>query len=148
VSVETLTGTSGSNVLTGGAGQDRLNGGLGKDTLSGGGGQDVFVFDTKPNTRTNLDRITDFSPRDDALWLDNAIFKALGKAGSVTKPALLKSSFFYAGTAAHDSSDRLIYNKKTGALFYDADGTGAAKPVQIATLAKKLALSHKDFFVI
>jgi Ca2+-binding RTX toxin-like protein len=147
VSVETLTGTSGSNVLTGGAGQDRLSGGLGRDTLTGGGGQDVFVFDTKPGS-SNLDRITDFNPRDDALWLDNAIFKALGKAGSVTKPALLKSGFFYAGAAAHDSSDRLIYNKKTGALFYDADGTGAAKPVQIATLAKKLALSHKDFFVI
>jgi Ca2+-binding RTX toxin-like protein len=77
-----------------------------------------------------------------------AVHRTLGKAGSLAKPALLKSSFFYAGAAAHDSSDRLIYNKKTGALFYDADGTGAAKPVQIATLAKKLALSHKDFFVI
>jgi hypothetical protein len=148
VLVETLSGTAGSNVLTGGAGQDRLSGGLGKDTLTGGGGQDVFVFDTKPNTRTNLDRITDFNVRDDALWLDNAIFKALGKSGSVTKPATLKSSFFYAGTTAHDGSDRVIYNKKTGALYYDADGTGAAKQVQIATLAKKLALSYKDFFVI
>ncbi|MFC1457776.1 cadherin domain-containing protein [Microvirga arabica] len=148
VPVETIRGTSGHNVLTGGAGQDRLFGGLGKDTLTGGGGQDVFVFDTKPNTKTNLDRITDFNVRDDALWLDNAIFKALGKAGSVTKPAQLKSSMFHTGSSAHDSSDRLIYNKKTGALSYDADGTGAAKQVQIATLAKKLALSHKDFFVI
>ncbi|MBM1173730.1 cadherin domain-containing protein [Microvirga arabica] len=64
VPVETIRGTSGHNVLTGGAGQDRLFGGLGKDTLTGGGGQDVFVFDTKPNTKTNLDRITDFNVRD------------------------------------------------------------------------------------
>jgi Ca2+-binding RTX toxin-like protein len=148
VPVETLRGTSGNNVLRGGAGQDRLYGGMGKDTLTGSGGQDVFVFNTKPNSKTNLDRITDFNVRDDALWLDNAIFKALGKAGSVAKPAMLKNSMFHAGSSAHDSSDRLVYNKKSGALYYDADGTGAAKQVQIATLAKKLALSNKDFFVI
>jgi len=144
--VEIVRGTSGSNALKGGAGQDRLYGGLGNDTLTGGGGQDVFVFDTRPGA-TNLDRITDFNVTDDALWLDNAIFTALG-SGSVAKPALLRSSFFHAGAAAHDSSDRLIYNKMTGALYYDADGTGAAKQVQIATLAKNLALSYKDFFVI
>ena len=42
----------------------------------------------------------------------------------------------------------MIYNKKTGALFYDPDGNGDAAQVQIATLSKSLkAISNGDFFI-
>ena len=50
------------------------------------------------------------------------MFKKLDKKG------VLKSAEFYQGTKAHDTSDNLIYNKKTGALYYDADGTGSISP--------------------
>jgi serralysin len=59
----------------------------------------------------------------------------------------LSSSQFWSGTAAHDSSDRLVYNPATGALLYDADGNGAGAAQQIATLAPGLALSYADFNV-
>ena len=47
------------------------------------------------------------------------------------------------------SSDRIGYDKKSGALYYDSDGNGAHAAVQIATLQKNLkGISNKDFFVI
>jgi Ca2+-binding RTX toxin-like protein len=141
VATENVTGTSLSEVLKGGTGKDVFNGaagndqlygglnddklwgGLGKDTLTGGSGKDVFVFDTKPSKSTNRDSIADFVAKDDSLWLDNRIFTKLGKAGSATKPALLNKSYF-ALDKAKDTNDYLVYNRKTGVLTYDADGSG------------------------
>lgn len=145
---EKLYGWDGNDHIIGGGGDDLIFGGTGKDTLTGDAGRDAFVFDTKPNKTSNIDRITDFNVADDSIYLENAIFKALGKSGSASKPALLKSSYFYAGTKAHDANDHIIYNKKTGALYYDADGTGSQAQVQIATLSKDLKLTYKDFYVI
>lgn len=36
-----------------------------------------------------------------------------------------------------DSNDYLVYEKDTRKLFYDADGSGAGKSIQIATLENK-----------
>lgn len=137
-----LWGTSRADRLTGAAGDDTLRGRAGNDTLSGGAGSDAFVFDTRPNKRTNVDTITDFSAADDTIWLSKSVFAKIAKKGA------LSSGAFWAGTKAHDASDRIIYNKKTGALYYDDDGSGSHAMVQIAKLAGKPALSHKDFFVI
>ncbi|NIX76744.1 calcium-binding protein [Microvirga terricola] len=143
-----ITGNAGANRLSGEAGDDRLVGGLGNDILTGGSGKDVFVFSTKPNKAKNLDRITDYNVVDDSIWLDDAVFKGLGSTGSIAKPAKLKSAAFWVGAQAHDSSDRIIYNKASGALFYDADGTGKIAPVMIAQLTKNLKMTAADFFVI
>ncbi|RDI62289.1 M10 family metallopeptidase C-terminal domain-containing protein [Microvirga subterranea] len=142
-----LRGTSGANTLTGQAGHDTLYGGAGKDVLTGGSGQDVFVFDTRPNKRTNLDTITDFNATDDTIWLDNKYLKKLG-SGSASKPAKLKAAFFKVADKAKDGNDYLVYNKKTGVLYYDEDGSGAKAAVAIAKLANKASLTKNDFFVI
>ena len=42
----------------------------------------------------------------------------------------------------------MVYNKKTGILYYDEDGTGTKAAVQIAKLVNKASLSKNDFFVI
>lgn len=55
---------------------------------------------------------------------------------------------FFKGKAAEDKEDRVIYDKGTGALYYDADGIGSAKAIKVATLKKGLALTNADFFVI
>lgn len=145
---DTLVGTRGRDKLAGGLGDDVLYGRQGHDSLEGGAGRDVFVFDTKSNARTNVDRVLDFAPKIDQLFLDNKAFKALGAKGSFTKPEKLHTSKFWKGAKAHDASDRLIYNAKTGTLLYDPDGTGKAAAVKIAVLSTKLALGAKDFFVI
>ncbi|WP_210484611.1 cadherin domain-containing protein [Microvirga antarctica] len=139
---DSLTGLAGNDVLSGLAGNDKLSGGLGRDVLSGGAGRDMFVFDTKPNARTNLDRVVDFSVPDDTIALAKSVFKGLAKKGGLSKAA------FWSGPAAHDDSDRIIYNKKTGALFYDHDGKGHDAAVQIATLSKGLKMAAGDFLVI
>ncbi len=97
---------------------------------------------SKPNKKTNLDKIADFNVADDTIYLAKSAFSKIGKKG------MLKKSAFHAGTDAHDANDRVIYNKKTGALFYDPDGNGDAAQVQIATLSKSLkAISNGDFFI-
>jgi serralysin len=134
--------------LFGEAGNDRLYGGLGNDRLTGGAGQDVFVFDSalgRTNTlnkRLNLDTLTDFSVADDTIHLAKSVFKG------ITKRGVLKKAAFYAGSAAHDADDRIVYNKKTGALFYDPDGNGGHAATQIAKLAPRLKINERDFFLI
>ena len=144
--VRVLRGTGGRDVLTGTEANEKISGGLGKDVLTGGAGSDIFVFDTRPN-KTNLDTITDYSVADDSIWLDNSVFKKLGK-GSESKPQALNRKFF-AFDKAKDGNDYLVYVKKTGVLYYDADGSGSGKAVEIAKLPKKLAgFSAGEFFVI
>ncbi|WP_114945451.1 M10 family metallopeptidase C-terminal domain-containing protein [Microvirga calopogonii] len=134
--------------LVGDGGNDRLSGGLGNDTLTGGAGADIFVFDAKLaktntlNKKQNLDRILDFVVADDTIHLAKSVFAKIAKKG------VLKKGEFFVGSAAHDRDDRVIYNKKTGALFYDPDGTGAKEAIQVATLPKNLKLTNLDFFVV
>ena len=111
----TLSGSAGNDKLYGGSGNDKLYGGAGNDLLSGGAGNDVFVFNAALNASTNRDTITDFNHVDDTIWRENAIFTKLGAAGASN------AASFWTGTAAHDANDRIIYNKATGALYYDAD---------------------------
>lgn len=151
----TMTGNDGANILYGGAGNDVLNGGLGNDkiygqegndVLIGGLGRDIFIFDKKPNKRTNVDKIADFNVRDDSIYLENKYFKAGN--GTASKPKQMASKYFYKGAKAHDKDDRIIYDNKKGILYYDADGTGSSAQVKIATLSKNLKMTYKDFFMI
>ncbi|MET0607058.1 MAG: CAP domain-containing protein [Beijerinckiaceae bacterium] len=136
-----LFGGAGADALIGGEGGDRLYGGASADVMTGGAGQDRYIFDTAP-VAGQADRITDFSTTDDLIWLENRVFTGLGSSGSMS------SSAYWSGAAAHDSSDRVIYNQATGALLYDADGTGQIAAVKIADLAPGLAMSSSDFQII
>jgi Ca2+-binding RTX toxin-like protein len=138
---DTLKGDAGNDVLNGGAGADKLYGGLGKDIMTGGAQADRFVFDTGPLGPANRDTITDFQHGVDRILVENAVFKGIA-AGA------LKAASFHVGAAAHDADDRIVYNKATGALSYDADGTGATAAVQFAVLANKAVLTASDFLVI
>lgn len=134
-------GNDGNDRLTGGSGDNWLNGGDGKDILTGGGGNDLFIFDTKIRS-ANIDTITDFNVKDDTIWLDRDVFTKAGKVGD------LSSGAFHIGAKAHDASDRIIYDKATGKLFYDADGDGGGAAIQFALLGKGLALTASDFDII
>jgi serralysin len=144
-STDRLKGYGGNDVLKGGSGNDYLYGGLGNDKLYGGSGKDSFVFDTKPHKSTNKDAIMDFKVVDDTIRLENAVFSKLG-----SKNGTLKSGAFWFNNTgkAHDKDDRIIYDKDSGVLYYDADGSGKGASVAFATIGKKLALTNKDFVII
>ena len=67
---------------------------------------------------------------------------AIGSAGK------LKADAFHLGKKAADAEDRVIYDKGTGNLYYDADGTGKIAAIKLAVLANKATLKLSDFFVI
>lgn len=133
-----LFGNVAKNIIKGGDGNDVLFGDGGNDNLTGGAGADIFVFDVAPNSVSNKDTLTDFAHGVDKIWLDDDVFGALGP---VALPTTLLSSQFYLGPAAHDRSDRIIYNPETGFVLYDPDGTDPLQAVKIALLG---ADSHPD----
>ncbi|WP_348272889.1 calcium-binding protein [Mesorhizobium sp. YR577] len=134
------TGNALANTIVGNAGNNVLNGGAGSDILTGGAGSDTFFFNTALGA-SNIDRITDYNVAQDTIRLENAIFTGLADGW-------LKASAFHIGTAAADPSDRIIYNKTTGALLFDKDGAGGAAAVQFATLSPGLAMTASEFFIV
>jgi Ca2+-binding RTX toxin-like protein len=137
-----LEGNSAANNLSGLGGNDTILGKGGNDILTGGAGSDNFRFDTTPNASTNRDTITDFTPGSDHIQLENAVFTALPPAGTLSAAA------FKLGASATEADDRVIYNQSSGALFYDADGNGAAAQVQFATLSPAQMLTNADIVVV
>ena len=136
-----LTGNSSGNIIRGNNGNNVISGADGDDELTGLAGQDFFLFNTTPDAASNLDVITDFSVADDTILLENTIFGAFAQGG-------LAEERFVVGTAAQDASDCIIYDSNTGALYYDADGTGSTAAIQFAELNAGLALTHLDFYIV
>ncbi|MBJ6124908.1 calcium-binding protein [Microvirga splendida] len=137
-----LYGSFGDDYLSGGSGNDRLYGEAGADILRGGSGRDVFVYNAVPIGPEGVDTIRDFSVANDTFWLNNRAFAALGSEGR------LKSGVFRTGDQARDSTDRIIYDRDDGMLYYDADGTGASEQVAVAKLSDGLRLTSLDFLII
>jgi serralysin len=122
-----IIGSQGNNVIAGKGGNDTLDGGLGRDT---------YVFDTRL-CRDNVDTLQ-FVSGCDVIQLDSKIFKCVTGPGA-----------FAFGGAAMDANDRIIYDPNSGALMYDADGSGCRPAVTFAILVGQPgALSAADFVVI
>ena len=62
--------------------------------------------------------------------VDDLVFAEVGDLG------VLKKKAFHIGKKAEDKSDRIVYNEKKAALFYDGDGKGGAKQIKFALLDK------------
>jgi Alginate lyase/RTX calcium-binding nonapeptide repeat (4 copies) len=137
---DSLRGTSGSDLIDGKGGDDTIWAKNGSDILSGGSGEDAFVFDTKPGS-TNVDTILDFNPDEDTIRLNDSEF-------TVLKQGTLSTDNFVIGDGAKDSDDYIIYNDKTGALSYDADGEGAGVAVQFGAIDNLAKLAASHFIVI
>ncbi|WP_019865253.1 calcium-binding protein [Methylovulum miyakonense] len=134
-----LSGLTGNDTLNGHGGNDILDGGLGNDKLIGGGGLDKFLFDTLLGAG-NKDSILDFNIADDTIVLENAIFTKFATPGAIA------ADNFVIGAAA-DANDFLIYNSTSGALSYDADGSGAGAAIQFATIVGVPTLTAADFLI-
>ena len=132
-----LDARNGNDSLDGGAGNDTLMGGYGNDTIKGGNGADKFTY---TDTNQGIDTITDFKSGEDSI-----VISASGFASDLT-PGTLSPDQFVLGSNAVDADDRFLYDN--GNLFYDADGTGSASAVLIATLNGNPAITNDDIEVV
>lgn len=134
-----LTGDQHANTLFGRAGNDTLKGGLGQDRLSGGLGDDVFVFAFLAEAG---DTITDFNARgNDTIRLSAAAF------GNHAKGALTNLEFQSGpGHAATTRDIRILHDKATGTIWFDADGSGATEAVLLAHVQTQAIIGVQDFW--
>lgn len=137
-----LVGGTGDDTLLGLAGNDVLTGGAGRDWLSGGAGADEFVFDLPTTSVNGPDSVADFGVGDEIV-LDNAPFRGVGPGG-----ALPGSAFRVLGQGPVDATDRILYDARNGALYYDSDGSGQAARQAFAVLAGTPALGADDFLIV
>ena len=128
--------------VNGGDNDDELYGGSGSDTLTGGDGNDNFRLFSPTE---GVDTIFDFSKvggNTDKIYLDDAGFTAIG-------PSLDDAEFLSGAgvTTATTSTQRIIYDASSGALYYDADGSSAGAAAQILNLGVKTHpnLTASDF---
>jgi Ca2+-binding RTX toxin-like protein len=135
-----LSGNNLANDIYGNNGINYLNGGLGNDYLYGFGGVDRFIFDSTLGAG-NVDTIGDFQSGVDVFQLAFDLFRG-------NNFGTLAASSFVTGSAAADADDRIIYNSATGAILYDADGTGATAAVQFAIVTPGITLVASDFITI
>jgi Ca2+-binding RTX toxin-like protein len=148
-----LSGGGGRDILNGGAGKDLLNGGARDDILEGGAGVDTFVFSSDLDI-AGIDRITDFNGKiGEKIMLNAYVFEELEFGSKLPVDfgakdlGTLASSNFCLGRSAKDADDRVVYDKATGALYYDADGNGAGAAIQFAQLKAGTALLAECFVI-
>jgi Ca2+-binding RTX toxin-like protein len=162
-------GNGNVNTFIGTTQADTFTGNGGNDVLTGKGGADIFIFGnviTKtatdadgagPNTvqdyqdvatsLTGIDTITDFTSGTDKIYLNDDFFTVFNATTATTIDAanLVQGAGV---TASAGTTDYLIFDSTSKALYYDADANGAGAAVQIASLTGVSTLAAGDFLII
>ena len=147
-----LDGSSGNDTLIGNGGADWLQGGGGIDTLTGGAGADRFFLGDIGYDKASRDSITDFSRTEG----DRIVLPRYPVTGSTdTDIKRLDFASFYGGPGAKagkDASDRIVYDTRTGLLYFDEDGAGGKASYAIAMITdadgKHPVLEYTDFLLV
>jgi Ca2+-binding RTX toxin-like protein len=160
------TGYKADETITGNDGANTLNGKEGRDTLTGKAGADIFVFDTRLTTKktanvvaaaTNVDTITDFVSGTDRIYLSKRVFgKAVADTGDTDKSdgLFLNSTDIVSGDSldaakSNQGTAHFLYNAGTGALYYDADGSGTKfDATQFVALTGAVTLAASDLHIV
>ena len=137
-----LFGRGGNDGLSGRGGRDFLDGGTGSDVLVGGPGADRFLFRSFAD---GGDTVRDFAGNRqgtaDRLVIDTDEFG--GTAG--TRIALIKD---LDKKLPPSGTETILYDKPSGEVYYDPDGSGGRHPVLIATLDNHAVLHINDVLLI
>lgn len=139
-----MRGGFGADTITGLNGDDTIEGGVGADRIKLGGGADTLVFFSLGD-RTTSDVILDFKKGEDIIQLD--AFSRIIPAGVMGEEYLIRGEFdgLPTATAAHAT---WFYEKSSGELYLDWDGTGSTyQTILMATFQNKPNLTADDFFV-
>ncbi len=136
-----LTGGDGGDILLGGDGDDLLLGLEGRDRLSGGAGADVFLYRAAAE---GGDVIMDFAAGEDRIMLMADGFGG-GLAAGMDPAA---GHRFVAGGAATQGFGQFLWDARALALYWDADGTGAASRQVVARFQSDPGLTAADLTII
>jgi Ca2+-binding RTX toxin-like protein len=148
-----FTGNGAVNVFLGSDGNDTLDGGSGKDTMTGGEGEDIFIVSSGVKGSKNVDTITDFEAGVDKIYLSHEIFTKIADAAGFIEEneplSVYDADIFLSGEKikADSSSSYLLYDTKTGRVYYDADGNGKGAADWFLTLVGKPNLTADDFYI-
>lgn len=145
IGIEGVSGTYGDDVLIGNAGDNQFfNGGRGTDLITTGGGADTVLVYTFGLNSTHL---TDFNHAQDGLGLIglNQGAAALPN-GMLDADRLVFGSFATAPTATM-AGPEFFYDRSSGYLWEDADGTGSAAATLIFVLDNRPLLDATDFII-
>lgn len=138
-----LFGGRGSDFLRGGSGNDILDGGPGGDTLRGGSGADSFVFGPRSTGTGPLDRIVDFKPGEDEIKLSRTLLPGSGLGSQLSAENFAVVSEIGEIGEGAASTAALIYEQKTGIVYYNAPG---GRDVPLFQMRPNLSgLSAADF---
>ena len=136
-----IIGRKGEDKLKGLDGNDWIVGGKQRDIVVGGNGEDAFVFKSPPKKK-HADTIKDYEVGVDKIVLSSDSFGGIGSGA-------LAGKYFKKGKEAGDKSDKILYQKSTGKISYDADGSKPkSDPKLFAKVDKGLKLNADDFFVV
>ncbi|MBF2075949.1 MAG: FG-GAP repeat protein [Synechococcales cyanobacterium C42_A2020_086] len=143
---DTLVGGTGHDTLQGGSGNDKLVGNEGNDRLRGGPGRDRFIFDLNARFQRQamgVDRVLDFRRGQDKIVLDRTTFRTL-KRGRFTSFKQVQNR-----RQAQRSDAQFTYIRRTGSLFYNANGerNGFGSGGLFADFRNGLNLTSSDFAV-
>ncbi|MBE9105490.1 choice-of-anchor D domain-containing protein [Nostoc cf. edaphicum LEGE 07299] len=147
---DTINGSGGDDLLRGGTGNDLLIGGQGNDTLVGGAGADSFLYDTNSifnSAVVGIDTIADFNrSQGDKIILDKTTFTAIT---SVVGTGFSNASDFQISSLGALSNAVIVYDRMTGQLFYNQNGSAAGfgSGGQFAQLTGAPYIAASDFII-
>lgn len=138
-----LIGNDGNDHIKGGSGDDFLAGISGFDKLWGGSGRDIFAFNldlTEPPP-TSFDKIKDFDHGKDLIGL--SVYNGMSE---LIPPGYLDKQYFHKGKEASTADQHVIYDKKSGSVWFDADGNGAEAQFLVVKVTPGTKLHADDFY--
>lgn len=158
---DTVFGQGGNDQLYGGNGNDVLHGDSGNDYLHGGNGDDLLLDDSSNNTLvggygrdtfvafdSELNTILDFvSGVDKLFYYGNTYYNESTVESTIQGGKGINPDEFVLGTQASTPFQYFIYDKVTGNLYYDYDGSGSGSASVIATLVGSPNLTAADLVV-
>lgn len=136
-----IIGTENGDLITGTDGDDLIFSRGGADTIDGGAGADGIVWDRTP-VAGEADRIVGFDMGEGDRLLFSADLFDLDTGSTVLDAGQLALS-----SDAVTAETRFIYDAKSGALYWDEDGSGSAEAIKIAEFDRDTELSHQAFLV-
>lgn len=151
---DVIYGGAGNDTITGDIGADVITGGAGADTITGGAGADMIIYNAVATE--GGDTITDFTIADaDVLQFSSAdligvagfaTFTGVGTAFALSGGQKVQFVFATGGAlVASEAQAAFLFDTASGALRFDADGTGAGEAITIATLTGVAVLDVAAF---